>query len=68
MENNNCMACAMPDKGCGCVGYAYVPIQELGCVYNVDAAISAGTVFPELSLTIDEYGKICKKWGDTADE
>lgn len=50
-------------KNCGCVGYAYVPIQTLDDVYDVDKALDAGTVFPELSLTINEYGKVCKSTG-----
>lgn len=66
MEKN---CCALPIAyGCGCVGYAYVPVQELDSVFSVDSAIRAGTVFPELELSIDEYGKVCKKWGDTEDE
>lgn len=50
-------------KNCGCVGYAYVPIQVLADVYDVDRALCAGTIFPELDLRIDEYGKVCKKTG-----
>lgn len=66
MEKNSC---ALPAAGgCGCVGYAYVPVQELDSVYSVDSAIRSGTLFPELDLNIDEYGKVCKEWRDTADE
>lgn len=36
-------------------GYAYVPPQKLDKVYSPNKALKAGTVFPELDLTIDEY-------------
>ena len=47
-----------PDKNentacCGCVGYGYVPVQMLYEVYSPADAIAAGTVFPELALTIE---------------
>lgn len=67
MEKQTCMN-ADSGKSCGCVGYAYVPVQELMCVYSVDNAVRCGTLFPELALSINEYGKICKQWGDTSDE
>ncbi len=58
MENNtgsnNSMMC------CGCVGYAYVPVQILDEIYSVSKALTQGTIFPELDLSIDEYGKVCK--------
>lgn len=68
MEQNNCcmheeMTCAYPK--CGCLGYGYVPVQELSCVYDCNCAIKNGTIFPELNLDICEYGKVCKKWGGT---
>ena len=53
---------------CGCVGYAYVPVQELDCTYDVCTALNQGTVFPELDLNICEYGKVCKKAGGLSDE
>lgn len=56
MENSNL---------CGCVGYGYVPVQQLKSVYNPGEALSNGSVFPELVLTIDEYGKVCKSGGKT---
>lgn len=59
-ENNTCCETSMP---CGCVGYAYVPIQTLSELYDVSTALTQGTIFPELNLTIDEYGKICYKKG-----
>ncbi|MDY3928014.1 MAG: spore coat associated protein CotJA [Clostridia bacterium] len=52
-----------PITGCGCVGYAYVPIQLLNEVYSVDDALMNGTVFPELNLSIEEYGYVCKGTG-----
>lgn len=64
--NNNPSYCPYPT--CGCVGYGYVPVQELSCVYDVENALHQGTVFPELDLNICEYGKICKKWGGMSGE
>ena len=64
--NNNPSYCPYPS--CGCVGYGYVPVQELACVYDVENALHRGTVFPELDLDICEYGKICKKWGGMTGE
>ncbi len=37
------------------VGYAYVPWQRMEKVYPPNKALCAGTIFPELNLTIDEY-------------
>ena len=53
---------------CGCVGYAYVPVQELNGTYDVCTALNQGTVFPELDLNICEYGKVCKGAGELSDE
>ncbi len=50
---------------CTCVGYGYVPMQTLSTVYSAKDALSQGSVFPELVLTIDEYGKSCKTGGKT---
>ena len=50
---------------CGCVGYGYVPIQKLNSVFNPAEALCKGSVFPELVLTIEEYGKVCKSGGKT---
>ena len=52
-----------PKDGCGCVGYAYVPIQYLDEVYSVCDALENGTLFPELDLNIKEYGCVCKSTG-----
>lgn len=46
--------------GCRCVGYGYVPWQMIGEVYKPEKGLNEGTVFPELALTIEEYGKICR--------
>lgn len=56
-------SCAYPV--CGCVGYGYVPVQEMQELYDVSKALKQGTVFPELDLDITEYGKVCKQWGGT---
>lgn len=61
MAENN--ACCDFYKSCGCVGYAYVPVQELYSTYDVSTALTEGTIFPELNLTIEEYGKVCHKTG-----
>lgn len=53
--------CAYPT--CGCVGYGYVPVQEMQETYDVSKALMQGTIFPELDLDITEYGKVCKQWG-----
>lgn len=37
------------------VGYAYVPMQRLERIYSPCQALKAGTVFPELDITIEEY-------------
>ena len=45
---------------CGCIGYGYVPVQELKNVFDAADALENGSLFPELVLTIEEYGKVCK--------
>lgn len=52
-----------PLNSCGCVGYAFVPVQRLESVYDCKEALERGTLFPELDLTMDEYGKVCKQVG-----
>lgn len=37
------------------IGYAYVPFQRLGKLYDLETAMRAGTIFPELNIMIDEY-------------
>ena len=49
---------------CGCVGYGYVPVQQLSSVFSAEDALKCGSLFPELVLTIEEYGKVCKGCGD----
>ncbi len=57
----------MTSVACGCLGYAYVPIQSLTCIYEDPCtALSNGTIFPELDLNICEYGSVCKKQGGCA--
>ncbi|MDD6214043.1 MAG: spore coat associated protein CotJA [Firmicutes bacterium] len=51
------------NMSCGCVGYGYVPRQKLNCVFDAQTALKQGSLFPELVLTIDEYGKVCKGGG-----
>ncbi len=36
-------------------GYAWVTVQYLDMVFSPNKAIKAGTIFPELNITIDEY-------------
>lgn len=36
-------------------GYSYVPYQRMEKVYPPNKALQAGTIFPELNITIDEY-------------
>ena len=49
---------------CGCIGYGYVPIQQLKDIFSAEDALKAGSLFPELVLTIEEYGKVCKAGGE----
>lgn len=44
-------------KDCGKVGYAYVPVHELGETYEPRKGLSRGTIFPELDLPMEVYGK-----------
>lgn len=37
------------------MGYAYVPKQRMDKIYSPSKALRAGTIFPELDITIDEY-------------
>ncbi len=43
------------DKMKSRVGYSFVPIQRMDKVYSPSKALMAGTIFPELNITIDEY-------------
>lgn len=58
MDNDSCPIT------CGCVGYGFVPEQQFECMFeNAETALRKGTLFPELELTIEEYGKVCKRMG-----
>lgn len=37
------------------VGYPYVPMQRMEKVYSPNKAMRAGTIFPELNITMEEY-------------
>ena len=37
------------------VGYTYVPWQRMEKVYPPNKALNAGTIFPELNITLEEY-------------
>lgn len=37
------------------VGYAYIPVQRMDKVYSPNKAMKAGTIFPDLNITISEY-------------
>lgn len=50
---------------CGCVGYAYVPWHMMNQTYSSNDALMQGTIFPELDLSMKEYGKVCKQFGGT---
>lgn len=39
------------------VGYAFVPIQTLEDTYDVEKALTRGTIFPELDIPLEKYGK-----------
>lgn len=65
-QKNESISC--PITGCGFVGYAYVPYQQSAEVFSPEEALSSGTLFPELSLTISEYGKIGKQTGGVVNE
>ena len=38
------------------VGYAFVPVQQLGEIYAPEDGMERGTIFPELDLPISVYG------------
>ena len=44
-------------KGCGKIAYAYVPVQELEDTYEPAKGLMRGTIFPELDLPMEVYGK-----------
>ena len=61
MAENSCCT-----NGCICVGYAYVPPQRLEETFSPEEALCMGSLFPELVLTMCEYGKVCKQEGGNA--
>lgn len=62
-ENNSCSY-----NPCGCVGYGYVPEQTFDTSYDACTALEQGSLFPELNLSISEYGKVCKHSGGECNE
>lgn len=62
MENSQNCGCNASNACVGCVGYAYVPVQEMDETYCPLTGLMQGTIFPELDLNINEYGKVCKQW------
>lgn len=36
-------------------GYAYVPNQRMEKVYSPSKALKAGTIFPELNISMEDY-------------
>ena len=67
MEVINTSEMICPQCSCGCVGYGYVPVQEMAELYDSCKALSQGTVFPELDLDISEYGKVCRQQGGVSE-
>lgn len=47
----------------GCIGYAYVPVQKLNKTYSPEEALNHGSLFPELAISINEYGRVCTQMG-----
>lgn len=39
------------------LGYATVPIQRMGATYSLEEAMREGTLFPDLNLPMQVYGK-----------
>lgn len=39
------------------VGYAYVPMQMMGETYDPEKGLNQGTIFPELDIPMEKYGK-----------
>lgn len=39
------------------VGYAYVPMQAMEETYTPEKGLMEGTIFPELNLPMEKYGK-----------
>lgn len=43
-------------------GYAYVPPQRMDKVYPPNKALKAGTIFPELNITLEDTKGGFSKW------
>ncbi len=39
------------------VGYAYIPMQSMDETYDPEKALLRGTIFPELDIPMEKYGK-----------
>lgn len=39
------------------VGYAFVLPQEMGETYSPEKGLMQGTIFPELDISMEKYGK-----------
>ncbi len=39
------------------VGYAYVPMQVMNETYEPSKGLIRGTIFPELDIPMEKYGK-----------
>ncbi|HIV02881.1 MAG TPA: spore coat associated protein CotJA [Candidatus Aphodoplasma excrementigallinarum] len=39
------------------VGYTYVPMQVMGATYDPEKGLNRGTIFPELDIPMEKYGK-----------
>lgn len=47
----------------GCIGYAYVPVQTLDKVNTAEKALENASLFPELTITMNDYGNTCTQLG-----
>lgn len=49
----------------GCLGYAYIPVQQFDerNTYSAEDALKNASLFPELVITMSEYGKKCTALG-----
>ena len=45
------------DKICMIPGYAYVAQQRFADVYDAENALERGTVFAQLDISMEQYGK-----------
>lgn len=43
------------------LGYAFVPMQSLDETYAPEKALIRGTIFPELDIPMEKYGKQYEK-------